>query len=156
MELNLEYEQDFSKKGKLSKFGGSEYGIKGPRDFKSYQLDKLRVELLKYNILESRVYIILNEIQRMNSVEYMNMKYLAAVIDILEFFDGLQYKEQEEFDELAKEIFNNKEFLKPYLDKIIDIEREKDSKYIRLVKTTLFTYLFKLWVNRSSNFEFSE
>ncbi len=154
MELNLEYEQDFSKKGKLSKFGGSEYGIKGPRDYKSYQLDKLRIELLKYNIPESRVYNILNEIQRMSSVEYMNMKYLAVIVNIIEDFDGLQYKEQEEFDELAKEIFNDKEFFKPYFERIIDIEKEKDSKYIRLVKTTLFTYLFKLWINRSNNFEF--
>lgn len=155
MELNLKYEQDFTKKGKLSKFGGTDYGIKGPKDEKSYQLDRLRSELSKYNILESRVYSIAETLYRMNSVEYMNMKYLAAVVVMLENLE-LEYKSEEEFDELARYVFEDKEFLKPYLEKIVDVDREKDPKYMRLVKTTLLTYMYKLWFNRYNNFTFSE
>lgn len=90
----------------------------------------------------------------MNSVEYMNMKYLAAVLNILENIDGLQYKDQSEFDEIATYIFKNKEFMKIHLEKIMDTENSKDSKYIRSVKSTLLTYLYKVWVNRYNNFEF--
>jgi hypothetical protein len=148
MELNLLYEQDFTKKGKLSKFGGSEFGVKGPKDFKSYQIEKLTGELLKYNILESRVRDITKPLYKINSIEYMNIKYLAAVINILESIEGIEYKEQEEFDEIATYLFKDKEFLKSHLEKIIDIENSKDSKYLKAVKNTLFTYLYKIWANR--------
>ena len=153
MELNLKYEQDFVKKGKLTKFGGSDFGIKGPRDFKSYQIEKLRGELLKYNLIESRIYNIVNSIYKMNSVEYMNMRYLAVVLNILENIEGVQYKDQNEFDEIATYIFKDKDFLKFHLEKILDTDKLKDSKYLKSVKSTLFTYLYKVWVNRYNNFE---
>jgi hypothetical protein len=149
MELNLEYEQDFTKKGKESKFGGADYGIKGPKDIRMIQVMKIRAELLKYNILETRVYSLTNKLHKMNSVEYMNPKYLAAVIYMLEDIDGVvQYETEEDFKEIVNYIFTDKNFLKTYLDKIIDPDKEKDPKYMRLVKTTIFTYLFKIWANR--------
>jgi hypothetical protein len=149
MDNILEYEQDFAKKGQGSKFGGAEYGInKGPKDFKGNQLESLKSELQKYDISESRRYDLLKEMSNLNSIEYMNMKYLASVLAFLDFIGGLKYENEEEFSEIISEFFMDKEFIKFYLFKIINLEKEKDSKYMKEVKIIFYSYLYKVWVNR--------
>lgn len=151
MNLNLEYEQDFVKKGKGSKFGSSDFSIKNPRDTKSIQIDKLKNELQKYDITEKRRYEILSEMEKLNSIEYMNMKYLAAVIVIAEEFNG-RYQEDE--TEFIYDFFHNKKLVDKYISKIAETEKENNLNYIKLVKSVLFSYLHKLLLNRKNNYTF--
>ena len=155
MELNLAYEQDFTKKGKLSKFGGSDFGLKGGiRDAKTIQIDKLRSELQKYNISEARRNDLLEQMYKIRSIEYMNTKYLAVVLDILENIPGIYYREEDELLDILGYVFKeDKEFLQGYLDRIVDVSKENDPKYIKLVKSILLSYIYKIWTNRYKNFE---
>jgi hypothetical protein len=153
MEINLEFEQDFVKKGKgISKYGGADFGGRGPRDIKSEQLDKLKSELQKYDITENRRYKIANEMEALNSIEYMNMKYLAAVIMMFEDYTG-SYQDEESLNAYLYEILNDKNRIKFYINKVADIDKEKDSSYIKLVKSILWSYAYKLSVNRKQGYD---
>jgi len=153
MELNLEYEQDFTKKGDLSKFGGSDYIInKGPVDFKGKQLDKLKSELQKYDISESKRYGLAKEMSNLNSIETMNMKYLASVLVFLDTIGNLKYEEDDELKIIESDFLNDKDFLNPFLRRIIDLEKENDKFYIKSVKIVFYTYLYKVWINRYNKY----
>jgi hypothetical protein len=153
MELNLEYEQDFVKKGGVSKFGGTEFGLnRGARDFKGFQLEKLASELQKYDIAEARRYDLVKEMNNLNSIEYMNMKYLASVLVFLDIIGNLTYEYEDEFQEIITDYLNNKEFMEQFIFKIMDLEKEKDSSYIKKVKTLFYTYLYKIWINRNRKY----
>ena len=153
MELNLEYEQDFIKKGKgISKYGGTDFGGRGPRDFKAQQLDKLRFELQKYDITENKRYKITSEMDALNSIEYMNMKYLAAVIMILEGYKG-SYQDEDDVNNYIYEIFRDKEKMSFFINKVIDSDKENDPVYMKMVKSVLLTYIFKLKVNKASGYD---
>jgi hypothetical protein len=154
MESILDYEQDFVKKGGISKFGGSDYGVnKGPRDFKGYQLEKLVSELQKYDISESRRYALSKEMYNLNSVEYMNMKYLASVLVFLDIIGNLTYEYEEEFQEIITDYFNDKNFMNPFILRIINLDKEKETSYIKKVKIIFYTYLYKIWINRSRKYD---
>jgi hypothetical protein len=86
----------------------------------------------------------------LNSVKHMNAKYLAAVLVILEDFLG-NYNEEEEFTTFIAEALNNKEYIKPYLDRLIE---SNDISYIKLVKSVLLTYLYKVCINRRNKYKF--
>jgi hypothetical protein len=153
MELNLQYEQDFTKKGELSKYGGSDYVTnKGPIDFKGKQLDKLKSELQKYDISESRRYDLAKELNNLNSIETMNMKYLASVLVFLDNIGNLKYEDEEELQEIISEFLNDKAFLKPFLRRIIDLNKENDKSYMKSVKIVFYTYLHKVWINRYNKY----
>jgi hypothetical protein len=154
MEINLEFEQDFVKKGKgISKYGGADFGAKGPRDIKSDQIDKLKVELQKYDITENRRYKIASEIESLNSVEYMNMKYLAAVIMMFEEYNG-SYQDEDNVNAYLYDILNDKNRIKFFINKVADIDNEKDNGYIKLVKSILWSYAYKLFTNRKNGYNF--
>jgi len=154
MDFNYELEQGFSKSGAGSKFGGSNYGVKGPRTHKTNQIDRLKSELQKYDITENRRYELADELIKMNSIEYMNMKYLAAVVMVLEDnFKNNVYNE-DNYSEFFDMVFGDSNFLNYYMNKIIDIEKENDIEYIKLVKSILYNYMYKLWINRQNKYKF--
>jgi hypothetical protein len=115
-------------------------------------LDKLKSELQKYDISESRRYDLAKELNALNSIETMNMKYLASVLVFLDNIGNLKYEDEEELQEIISEFLNDKTFLKPFLRRIIDLNKENDKSYMKSVKIVFYTYLHKVWINRYNKY----
>jgi hypothetical protein len=151
MDLNLQFEEGFVKKGKPLTYGGADYKPStGTKTLEQIQIDRIRNELSKYDITENRKYDLSNEMLNLNSVKNMNAKYLAAVLVILEDFIG-SYNEEEEFITFIAEVLNNKDYIKPYIDRLAE---NNDISYIKLVKSVLLSYLYKVCVNRRNRYRF--
>jgi hypothetical protein len=152
MDINFDFEQDFVKQGKGAKHSGTTFIVKGS-DFKSKQLDRLKLELQKYDISDTKRYKIASEMEAMNSIEYMNMKYLAAVIMIFEDYKG-DYQDEDEVNTYLYDLFKDKQKISFFVNKVMDNEKEKDKSYIKLIKSILLSYSYKLFKNRKSGYEF--
>ena len=152
MDINFDFEQDFVKSGKGAKHSTTTFVVKGS-DFKSKQLDRLKMELQKYDILDTKRYKIATEMEAMNSIEYMNMKYLAAVIMIFEDYKG-DYQDEDDVNAYLYELFKDKSKINFFVNKVMDNEKEKDNSYIKLIKSILLSYSYKLFKNRKSGYEF--
>ena len=144
LNLNPELEADFYKKG--SKFGGSDFGINlGNVDVSvQYQIVKLGMALSKYSSISSeRRRKIVEENMNLPQFRYMNMEYLAAVLEIMEMGRNEGYKDI--IFEYFKYIFENEKFFKDkYLSKITKSEKESQTNYIFKIKRTMITYLQKI------------
>jgi hypothetical protein len=152
MDINFDFEQDFIKNGKGGKHSATTFIVKSS-DFKSKQLDKLKIELQKYDILDTKRYKIATEMEAMNSIEYMNMKYLAAVIMIFEDYKG-DYQDEDDVNAYLYELFKDKSKISFFINKVMDNEKDKDNSYIKLIKSILLSYSYKLFKNRKSGYEF--
>jgi hypothetical protein len=91
--------------------------------------------------------------EAMNSIEYMNMKYLAAVIIIFEDYKG-DYQDEDEVNTYLYDLFKDKQKISFFVNKVMDNEKEKDKSYIKLIKSILLSYSYKLFKNRKSGYEF--
>jgi hypothetical protein len=62
--------------------------------------------------VQNKAYKIASEMEAMNSIEYMNMKYLAAVIMIFEDYKG-DYQDEDEVNTYLYDLFKDKQKIKP-------------------------------------------
>lgn len=142
LNLNPELEADFYKKG--SKFGGSDFGINlGNLDSSiQIQLARLNTSLGKYSSISSeKRRKLLDNIVNLPQLRYMNMEYLAAVLEIMQ----LSKNEGYDYFDYFKYVFDNEEYFKEkYLNKITKSEKESQSNYIYKIKITMITYLQKV------------
>jgi hypothetical protein len=148
MSLDYSLEAGFVKKD--SKFG-SRFGFS---DFKvgslplQNQINLLLEEITKKytNISSNRRYKIRDEMANFTPIKYMNHKYLAASINIVDQHEEIQDENPDlSVEEYTSQVLNNPEKFKFYLDNVMSQSTEKIPDYQYLVKTTIFTYVYKLY-----------
>jgi len=146
--MTLVFENDYSKNYSVSNFNpvSSNGRIEN-------QLRNLSDALNRYDIEGDRKRAFQEETRNMgNDILYMNMKYFALCLIIM---DGFYYYENDEDDNISalreylKKFFESEKFNEQYYDIVADVKKRNIiTNYKMSVKRVLFTYCFKLLAYR--------
>ncbi len=148
--MSLVFENNYSKNYSVSNFNPVSSNGKIEN-----QLRDLNEAFNRYDTETERKKAYLEEARNMGSdILYMNMKYFALTLIIM---DGFYYYETDDNEEdkvsllreYLKEFFNSEKFNDQYYDIIADVKKRNIiANYKSNVKRVLFTYCFKLLAYR--------
>ena len=158
--LAYEKEQDFARKDGSagSKFSSSDYSSKlGPISENQRRGEELKDILSKnYDVSLERRKQLQVEMEQIEYLRYMNMKYLAASLVILdrleEYKKELEYEGEVEdtyFEDYMYSLFTGPEF-DYFMNKLVYEKSEDNPSYRALVKSILLSYCHKIFRWRTS------
>jgi hypothetical protein len=110
------------------------------------QLNSLDAALKDYDISKERIYAFRERVSNLSKLEYMNMRYLAACLIIMDKFSDEEHNSPyEELLEYLKELFESEKFEKTYYEKMVNISNEESKTYYKIyLKRVVLDYCFKL------------
>lgn len=142
--MALSFEQSFGEK-----YTSVGVQFEGERGGFQLQNIKLLEALKKYDISSERYRSLLDEAKSLSTFRYMNMRYLAASIFIMDQFSEYEETEDSFFDFMSMQL-NNEIYFSKFYQKIVDVKKESLPMYIPTLKKTIFSYCYKIFRYRYS------
>jgi hypothetical protein len=121
--------------------------VKNPSNARlTNQLNTLDGALKDYDISQERRYTFRDKVSGLSKVEFMNMKYLAACLIIMDKFEEEDHASPyEELVEYLRELFESENFKTKYYEKMVNINNEESkTNYVVYLKRVVLNYCIKL------------
>jgi hypothetical protein len=147
----LVFEEGFRKAGVGGRYGeGAEFnrGEMTPNQVQAYNLQNVfERNYLDYVQSKDKRREFMNEMEQIDSFRYMNVEYVAVALIIIDQY--LREIEPENIAEFLKiYIFNDDDIMNVFLPNLIIKENLEKPSRISLCKKILFSYIFKIIMNR--------
>lgn len=110
------------------------------------QLNNLDLALKDYDISQERRFAFRERVSTLSKLEYMNMRYLASCLIIMNrFYEQSNKSSYEELIQYLHDLFETEKFKTMYYEKMVNIGNEASkSNYVVYLKRVVLNYCIKL------------
>jgi len=147
--MELSFDQDYSKA-----YSGIDFNSEASRTPFQSQNIALNDALKRYDISAERSRVLIDEMTRLSTYRYMNMRYLAAAVYIMERFsdfEGSTSDLETSFFEFIRLQFDVQKNLDRFYYNIVDEKRLNEiPNYLTNLKRDILSYCYKIYRTRQA------